>query len=246
MSGSYSFEGFTDFAPGAERFMTVFMVVYLIILAFALIYAAVVYVLQSLGLYTIAKRRCIHHSWLAWIPIGNMWLLGSISDQYQFVAKGRVRNRRKVLLGLLIAVYALLIVAMVILVSSIITSVMAEGASGTITATGSMMGAVGFYFVGWLLAVVAMVFTYIAYYDLFASCNPNNAVVFLVLSIFFNFLLPFFIFACRKKDEGMPPRRVVVPAAPWTPVQDAPQPEVAAEPDGGFPEVTEDDIEPEE
>ena len=36
-------------------------------------------------------------------------------------------------------------------------------------------------------------------------------------------LLPVFIFICRKKDEGMPPRRIQVPVAPWSPIQaDAP------------------------
>ena len=39
------------------------------------------YVLWSLGVYTIAKRRGIRKPWLSWIPVGNLWILGSISDQ---------------------------------------------------------------------------------------------------------------------------------------------------------------------
>jgi len=52
-----------------------------------------------------------------------------------------------------------------------------------------------------------MVIRYIAMYDLYTSCNPQNNVLFLVLSIFFTVTEPFFLFFIRNKDEGMPPRR---------------------------------------
>ena len=74
----------------------VFLLVYLFAMAFSL----VAYVLGAVGLYRIAKRRGIHHGWLAWIPIGSNWLLGSISDHYQYVVKQKVTRRRKVLLTL--------------------------------------------------------------------------------------------------------------------------------------------------
>ncbi len=38
------------------------------------------YVLFSLGLYTVAKRRMINHPWLSWIPVANIWILGSLSE----------------------------------------------------------------------------------------------------------------------------------------------------------------------
>ena len=162
------------------------------------------------------------------------WILGSISDQYQYVVKGRIRNRRKVLLGLLISVYALLAVCIVLFVVSIASAIVSGPISATASTAVPVLGALGLYLVAWVLSVVAMVFTYIAYYDLFASANPSNAVLFLVLSIFFNFLLPFFVFACRKKDEGMPPRKVQVatePAAdaaePVLELQPAEEPEMA-------------------
>ena len=58
-----------------------------------------------------------------------------------------------------------------------------------------------------LVAIVMIVIKYIDYYNLYSSCNPSNATLFLVLSIFFSVTLPFFVFACRKKDLGMPPRK---------------------------------------
>ena len=63
---------------------------------------------------------------------------------------------------------------------------------------------------GVLTAVVALlttIFQYIALVDYYRSCSPRTAIPFMILSVMFGFLMPFFIFGVRKKDEGMPPRR---------------------------------------
>ena len=52
----------------------------------------VMYVFQSIGLYTIAKRRGIANPGLAWVPVAYSWILGSVSDQYQYVVRGKVCN----------------------------------------------------------------------------------------------------------------------------------------------------------
>ena len=53
-----------------------------------------VYVLYALGLYTIAQRRGIANAWLAWIPMGNLWILGCIADDYVARTAGRKPNFR--------------------------------------------------------------------------------------------------------------------------------------------------------
>ena len=58
-----------------------------------------------------------------------------------------------------------------------------------------------------LSAAGLVVYQYISLYDLYQSCNPGNSVAFLVLSAVFPFLASFFLFADRKKERGMPPRR---------------------------------------
>lgn len=227
----------------------------------ASIVAIVAYVLGALGFYTIAKRRGINHAWLAWVPIGNLWLLGCISDQYQSIARGKVKNKRKALLGLGI-VQAVCVVIILVVCISVIVQLVVSGAflpeempgseiyEGDIyidefygdmydvyspelpaelmaEMSGFVVAMVGAAIVLSLVSVVMLVLEYIAMYDVFASCDPDNAVLFLLLSIFLN-ISPFLVFANREKDRGMPRPSATVyteyqsyaqppvpPAEPW-------------------------------
>ena len=208
MPYTYGYEA-TDAGMAAVGVIALIVVgIYLLMFAFIIL----TYILQSLGMYTIAKRRGIRKPWLAWLPVGNMWILGSISDQYQYVAKGRVRNRRKVLTGLTIGMYALMVPVYVLYFMMIILAAAAPDAVAGESALAFMLVVFLVVFAMMTVAIVAAVFQYIAIYDLFASCDPNNAVVYLVVSIFISVTLPFFVFACRKKDLGMPPRKTEIPS----------------------------------
>lgn len=191
---------------------------YLVFVLVMMAFSVVAYVLHSLGLYSIAKRRGIHHPWLAWLPFGTEWILGSIGDQYQYVAKGKVRNRRKVLLGLELATYGAMI-AMYVCVGVVVVAGAMNGAAEAVVLPVLLMALFAIATV--VLSIIFTVYVYIAYYNMFASCNPDNAVVFLVLGIFFPVTMPFFVFACRKQDKGMPPRRTVE-VQPELPVRQPP------------------------
>lgn len=213
----------TGAAGAALGIIAIVLVTYL--LTFGL--AIVMYILQSLGLYTIAQRRGIKNPWMAWLPVTNMWILGSISDQYHYVALGQIRNRRKVLLGLCIAILTLGLVFFCLYVGVVVKLVlqipelefMHEDQILQLIMT-PMVGSLSVCLIMWIVSVIAAVFEYVCLYDLYASCVPENKVLFLVLSILVNVTMPFFVFACRKKDSGMPPRKDEAPAAlPAEPVE---------------------------
>ena len=188
------------FLGAAGIFMGVFLLAYFLALAFSV----VSYVLSAVGMYRIAKRRGIHHAWLAWIPVGSSWLLGSISDHYQYVAKQKVTRRRKILVilsGICMAMGLVLGVGLGVLsASEIMGGVSAASVLSVALIVIGYLGVMG-------LSIAVTVICYIAYYDLFRSCKPGNAVLFLILSVLFNVTLPFFVFFISNSDEGMPARR---------------------------------------
>lgn len=171
------------------------------------------YILQSIGFYTIAKRRGIHHPWLAWLPVGDAWILGCISDQYQYVVKGRENNKRKALLilNILMAVsYVVLFVLCGLLLGQVLfydDSMLAVDHTAMFNMMGTALGMTAMFLVSGGLSIAVAVIQYFALYDLYSSCNPRNRVMYLLLSIFVSVALPVFVFICRNKDLGMPPRK---------------------------------------
>ena len=49
-----------------------------IIALIALVIIVVVYILQSIALYKLANKNNLQNSWLAWLPVGNMYILGKL------------------------------------------------------------------------------------------------------------------------------------------------------------------------
>lgn len=179
----------------------------LILVLLALGFAIVSYVLSAVGMYRIARRRGIHHAWLAWVPVGNSWLLGSISDHYQYVVKHKTTKRRKVLLILNLL---LSVISVVFSVAVLVSNIAMVGSGVAADGSGTVLGIILMVLYYWLLlglSIAVTVIAYIAYYDLFQSSKPNNAVLFLVLGVIFHVTLPFFVFACSGSDKGMPERR---------------------------------------
>ena len=175
----------------------------------------IAYVFTALALYTIAQRRQISKPWLAWIPIVNVWILGSLSDQYRYVVKDQVKSKRKVLLTLSIINTVLTVacvICCIVMVVRLATDSM-QGMSDYELGREVMGGVLTMLAVAaplMILSLVKMIIGYIALYDVYASCDPANSVVYLVLSVIpaiSTITQPLFLFLCRNQDGGMPPRR---------------------------------------
>lgn len=160
------------------------------------------YVIGALSLYTIAKRRGIDKPWLAWVPVANAWILGSISDQYQQLMKNKETTRRKTLLILNIAVAAVGTLTVILCaVLGVVLFFNPTAVTAWSIALGALLCLLLVLMVG--ISIAQSIFIYISYYDLFLSCDPDKAVLFLVLSIIVPYAQPVVAFICRNKDDGM-------------------------------------------
>ena len=162
------------------------------------------YVLTAVAIYVIARRRGLRKPWLAWIPVVNVWLLGSLSDQYQYVVKRKNTSRRKWLL-------VLNLIKPVLAAGTLWFGVIIFQQIGFGVVLSSIwdlwLGLFGFGLPLMAVSVAAMVIRYIALYDVYKSQDPANAVLFVVLSIFVGITEPFLLFFNRDKEKGMPPRK---------------------------------------
>lgn len=194
-------------SEGTAAVLTGFHIVFCVVM---LAIGLISYIFTSLGFYTIARRRSIGKAWLAWIPVGQFWILGSISDQYQLQAHFQTKNKRKLLLGLQIVLVILLVLMLIFLavtVLAVLDVVAVKEYPFFIDVwrpvRESVMDMVWLYFVILAAAIAMTVAQYVALYDLYRSCDPDSSVLFLVLSIFVSITVPFLVFSVRHKDLGM-------------------------------------------
>lgn len=178
------------------------------------------YVLSSMALYSLASRRGIGKAWLSWVPVLNVWIVGSLSDQYRYVVKDQYKSKRKILLilKLVSAVFALAaLIAGGFLAADVVKTAMygvrMEAVARQIL--GPVLGIAGLVLPIFGLAIASAVVYFMALYDIFQSMDPANGVMFLVLSILFPVTEPFFLFFNREKDKGMPPRRQEYSQPQW-------------------------------
>ena len=170
------------------------------------------YVLTALALYTVAKRRGLNRPWMAWIPVVNCWIIGSLSDQYRYVVKNEIKTKRKALLVLNIISAALgiamVVICVVMAVGAIAGAVGGSNEDAILQAImGPLVGILGMSLPLIGVTIAYAIIYYMALYDIYKSMDPSNCVLFLVLSILFGVTTPFFLFFNRNKDLGMPPRR---------------------------------------
>ena len=183
---------------------------------FGNLWSIAAYVLTALALFTIARRRGIRNPWLAWIPGGNMWMMGAIADDYWLVAHTIVKNRRKWLLGTYVAMYVAVFVAMITAITFWIYAVYLLNNGDDVGILYWALFAMTLLF--WLSLMVAavwhMVLNYMALYDIYHSCDSKHAKLFLVLSVLTNFCQPIFLMLCRKKDARIYTRGEATPKMP--------------------------------
>lgn len=224
-----------SYASGeAEGVLMLLLGFYGVVWGIMMLLGIALYIIRSLSVYTIAKRRGLENPWLSWLPVGHEWILGSLSDQYKYITQKKVQNRRKVLLGLGIAS----LVCGVLMGGTVVTAAFMAAVEEQVAAIGvTVLCAMFLSLAAMVLSIVQLVFTYMCKYDLYKSCDPKNAVAYLVVSIFIGVTEPFFLLCCRKKDLGMTPEEQPAatpkaePAAEETPAEETPA-EPAALPDG--------------
>lgn len=86
----------------------------------SMILSVAMYVMQGVALQTIARRRGIRHDWLAWVPVGSVWILGAIADDYRQRIRGGRSRLRVWMLILMAAVVLLMILAFVYMANNVL------------------------------------------------------------------------------------------------------------------------------
>ena len=203
-----------DLESFGEQFFTVLAIVLLVVLGLALLFTLFSYIFESIAICTIAKRRKLKNSWLAWIPFARSWTMGAIVDEQDRRIIGKDRHFRIInLVAIIIYILAISSTA-----SSIFT--FADVMDSVYNTADEMMfvpllGALATFYSGVMsinmLAILIYALRVIIIYKLYESVTDRLPVLFTLLSIFIPLFYTISIFCLRKK--GYAPEK----AAPQLP-----------------------------
>jgi len=183
--------------------------VYGIILGLCSCAGIVLFLLQGFGLYEMSKTLELKNPWLAFIPIVSVFSLGRVGQKYIKQDGTRSAKFGAILLCLYIVEYVLaiafivmFIVAIVLIVSNA-ESVIASDAGMTLQMFSSLIPVIILYFITMAVAIACSILYYIVLWRVYSIFDAPNATLFIVLSIFFNFLPPIFLFVIRKHQAKL-------------------------------------------
>ena len=173
------------------------LAVFVILFYFLLIGISIVsYVLNSLALQKIAKRRQIRNPFLAWIPVASSYLVGSIADEYD-AKNGKNHKWRKNLLIASIAPIVLFILFYIfIIVFALFASFSGMGSLAVVIYIFAMLLLIALS----LVAALQTVFNGICMYKIFESIVPEKTIKYLILYLVVPLAGPLCLFKC--KDLG--------------------------------------------
>ncbi len=180
--------------------------VYAVFFAAALAVGITLFVLQGLGLFKMSKRFNFNRPWLCFIPIVSAFSLGRIGDRY-VKNNGKKAKPLKIWLFILALMNFLLLAGFVVVFIVLIIRFYL-GVSDIIAANEELTAEIFkilipiaiFYFIAAITSIAYQVVYYFCLWRVFGIFDNRNAILYLVLSIFFNFLAPIFIFVIRNKE----------------------------------------------
>lgn len=191
-----------------ESDLMVFAGIMLVYFAFFSIIAVALYLLQAFGLYGMAKGSGIGRPWRGFVPFANTFLFGKIAEKYKRRDGKPSAKFGGLLLAfeILTAVFAVAVFAFVINAFSVIFAHMLTDSEITVAIGYSFVPVIIFFLVFTVAAIAYAVIYYVALWRIFTAFDYNNATVYFVLSIFFSFLAPIFIFVLRNKQPVFDPK----------------------------------------
>lgn len=167
------------------------------------------FVLMGIGLYSMAKKMELNSPWISFIPVVNTFALGRIAQRY-VKRDGTASAKFGVILLvlyiieiILIAVFAVFTVIAVVAIIANASDAVLNDTTMTLSMFSSFVPVVISYFVLLAVAIVYEVLYFVALWRIYSIFNNRNSTLFTVLSVFFSFLAPIFLFAIRNKEPKL-------------------------------------------
>ena len=188
-----------------EEAVSFFFTFFIGAIAVSAVIGIAIYLLESISVYKMAKSAEIKNPWLAFIPVANDWVFGTLAEKYK-KKNGTKSARFGIILPVLEGIVLIEAIALTIFTVISIKEITGYALDAVNTSTEmvpeqfmSLIPVIILYF-----ALMAVVF-FIALWRVYYSFDKSNATLYIVLSIIFTISVPIILFIIRNRKPEFDP-----------------------------------------
>ena len=177
----------------------------------SLLIGLAIYLLESISVYKMAKSAEIKNPWLAFIPVANDWVFGTLAEKYK-KKNGTKSARFGIILPVLEGIVLIESIALTIFTVISVKEITGYALDAVNTSTEmvpeqfmSLIPVIILYFALMAVAIAYAVVFFIALWRVYYSFDKSNATLYIVLSIIFTISVPIILFIIRNRKPEFDP-----------------------------------------
>ena len=170
-----------------------------------------IYLLESISVYKMAKSAEIKNPWLAFIPVANDWVFGTLAEKHK-KKNGTKSARFSIILPVLEGIVLIETIALTIFTVISVKEITGYALDAVNTSAEmapeqfmSLIPVIILYFALMAVAIAYAVVFFIALWRVYYSFDKSNATLYIVLSIIFTISVPIILFIIRNRKPEFDP-----------------------------------------
>lgn len=198
-----------------EEAVSFFFTFFIGAIAVSAVIGIAIYLLESISVYKMAKSAKIKNPWLAFIPVANDWVFGTLAEKYK-KKNGTKSARFGIILPVLEGIVLIETIALTIFTVISIKEITGYALDAVNTSSEmapeqfmSLIPVIILYFALMAVAIAYAVVFFIALWRVYSSFDKSNATLYIVLSVIFTISVPIILFIIRNRKPEFDPHNNV-------------------------------------
>ena len=198
-----------------EEAVSFFFTFFIGAIAVSAVIGIAIYLLESISVYKMAKSAQIKNPWLAFIPVANDWVFGTLAEKYK-KKNGTKSARFGIILPVLEGIVLIETIALTIFTVISIKEITGYALDAVNTSSEmapeqfmSLIPVITLYFALMAVAIAYAVVFFIALWRVYSSFDKSNATLYIVLSVIFTISVPIILFIIRNRKPEFDPHNNV-------------------------------------
>lgn len=194
-----------------EEAVSFFFTFFIGAIAVSAVIGIAIYLLESISVYKMAKSAEIKNPWLAFIPVANDWVFGTLAEKYK-KKNGTKSARFGIILPVLEGIVLIETIALTIFTVISIKEITGYALDAVNTSSEmapeqfmSLIPVIILYFALMAVAFAYAVVFFIALWRVYYSFDKSNATLYIVLSVIFTISVPIILFIIRNRKPEFDP-----------------------------------------